>query len=235
MTRVVVLEGYTPYVAAHALQEALVEARAAGRIPDTLLVLEHPETITLGRKRTAMANVLAAGTIPVVQVERGGDVTYHGPGQLVIYPIVALEGERRDLWDHLRRMELAVIEALADWGLEGKRDERNTGVWLGEPAHKVCSMGIACRKWVTWHGLALNLDVDLMGFARIRPCGFGADTMTRLHDELASPPSFTEAAQAIVPRLVDHLSLAPAGAPLRVTLHDEAAVAGIVEQLATPA
>jgi lipoate-protein ligase B len=172
-----------PYEEAHQLQQRILDQRIRGEVEDTLLLLEHADTITLGRARTSADNVLDAGGIPVVRVERGGDVTWHGPGQLVAYPIVAT----RDLHAHLRALEQAVIDLLAGLGLGAGRDPRNTGVWIA--GKKVCSIGIACRRWVTWHGLALNVDPDLERFARIRPCGFDADVMTRLADHLDPCPS----------------------------------------------
>ncbi len=181
----VVLTGLTPYDAAHALQERLVDDRRAGLVPDLVLLLEHAETITLGR-RPADDAVVNAGGVPVVKIERGGFATWHGPGQLVAYPIVALDGERRDVHAHLRAMEDALIVLLAEHGVVGERDERNTGVWVG--GQKVASIGIAIRQWVSWHGLALNVHNDLGGFARIRPCGFDADVMTRLADHLDPVP-----------------------------------------------
>lgn len=200
--RVLQLPGLTPYAEAHALQKQVLEERAADRVPDTLIVVEHEPTITVGRSRAALANVLSPGDWPVVEVERGGDVTLHLPGQLVVYPIVKLEGARRDLHRHLRDLEDAVIDVGAALGLEGRRDARNTGVWLtcadGE-VRKVCSVGIACRKWVTWHGLALNVDADLAAFQRIRPCGFGSEVMTRLVDHV----DVTRA--GVLPLLVDRL------------------------------
>lgn len=187
MVRFVRLPGRTPYAAAHALQRAWVERRAAGEVPDLVLLLEHEPTITVGRARGASDNVLLPEGIPVVEVERGGDVTWHGPGQLVAYPLVKLEGARQDLHLHLRSLEEAVIAALTGTGLAASRDPRNTGVWMPDPAgppRKVCSVGIACRRWVTWHGLALNVDVDLAWFARIRPCGFDPSVMTTVAEHL---------------------------------------------------
>ena len=190
--RVVRLPGLVPYAEGHALQRELVEQRIRGEIPDTVILLEHAPVITLGRKAGAEASVIDAGDWPVVRVERGGDATWHGPGQLVAYPIVALEGERRDLHRHLRQLEEAVIALLGDLGLNGVRDPRNTGVWLPSadgPPRKVCSIGIACRRWVSWHGLALNVDPDPAAFLRLRPCGFDPDVMTRLADHLDPCPS----------------------------------------------
>ena len=158
--RLVVRElGRVDYLEALALQRRLVEQRARGEIADTLLLLEHPPVFTLGRRRDAAANVLDPGDAPVVEVERGGDVTWHGPGQLVGYPILALDEGERDLHQVLRRLEAALIAVLAACGLEGGRREGYTGVWCG--GAKVASLGIAVRSWVTYHGFALNVDCDL--------------------------------------------------------------------------
>lgn len=192
MARFFQLAGRSDYAAVHALQKELLERRIRREIPDVVLLLEHADTLTVGRALGAEANVLAPGDWPVVRVERGGDVTWHGPGQLVAYPIVALEGERADLHRFLRGLEEAVIGLLGDYGLRAGRDPRNTGVWLPEPAgdaRKVCSIGVACRKWVTWHGLALNVRTDPAVWSRLRPCGFASDVMTRLADHLAPAPS----------------------------------------------
>lgn len=190
MARFVHLPGLVDYAEAHTLQRTLVDRRARDEIDDVVLLLEHADVFTVGRTRGAEANVLSAGGIPVVGVERGGDVTWHGPGQLVAYPIVKLA--KPDLHAHLRALEDAVIGLLADRGLPAGRDARNTGVWLpgsaGDLPRKVCSVGIACRRWVTWHGLALNVDPDLERFGRIRPCGFDAGVMTRTADHLAPTP-----------------------------------------------
>jgi lipoyl(octanoyl) transferase len=201
------LPGPVPYAEGHALQRDLVEQRAAGAIPDTVLLLEHEETITVGRRAGAAQNVLAAGEVPVVRVERGGDVTWHGPGQLVAYPIVRLEGARADLHDHLRRLEGAVIGLLVDRGLAASRDDRNTGVWLG--GRKVCAIGIACRRWVTWHGLALNVSPDLSRFERIRPCGFEPDTVTRVCDHLTPCPPLSGWVAPLASAIARALDLAP--------------------------
>jgi lipoyl(octanoyl) transferase len=159
-------------------------------------LVEHPHVITLGRGQQAVANVLAAGDVEVVSVERGGDVTYHGPGQLVAYPIVLLRDGERDLHRFLRNLEQAVIATCAAFGLAADREPGKTGVWTGgdntarpghPPRRKLCSMGIACRRWVTFHGLALNVATDLSYFARINPCGFESRVMTSLSRELARP------------------------------------------------
>lgn len=182
--------GRRSYTEIHELQREWVTARADGRIEDRLIVVEHDPVITVGRGRGARDDV-QTDEVEIVEVERGGQSTLHAPGQLVAYPIVKLEGPDQDLHKHLRRLEDAVIDTLALHGLSGQRDERNTGVWL--PATplplKVCSVGIACRRWVTWHGLALNLHIDLVRFGALRPCGFTADVMTRVADHVdACPP-----------------------------------------------
>ena len=194
--------GHSDYQAAHELQKVLVKARADGQIDDAILLLEHRPVITVGRRRDARSNVVFPGDIPVVEVERGGDVTWHGPGQLVAYPIILLEGSRKDLHRHLRALEDAVIALLAELGLASGRDDRNTGVWAGEPRRKVCSIGIACRRWVTWHGLALNVDPDPLAFTTINPCGFSSDIMSRVVDHCRCPPL-----EELAPRLATRLSV----------------------------
>lgn len=181
--------GRRGYSEVHELQRSWVHARAEEEIGDRLLLVEHPPVITVGRGRDAGDDVLEAD-VEVIEVERGGQSTLHAPGQLVAYPIVKLEGADRDLHLHLRRLEDAVIDILDLHGLRGQRDARNTGVWLPfEPLPlKVCSVGIACRRWVTWHGLALNIDIDLARFGALRPCGFTADVMTRVADHLEPCP-----------------------------------------------
>lgn len=170
--------GRVPYEDARARQLELVAQRQADQIDDTVVFVEHPHVITLGRAQKAKANVLDAGDVPVIEIERGGDVTYHGPGQLVAYPIVKLVDGERDLHRFLRALEGAVIEVLGAWGIEGTRREGATGVWVG--ASKLCSIGIACRKWVTFHGLALNVATDLGYFRRINPCGFDSAVMASM-------------------------------------------------------
>jgi lipoyl(octanoyl) transferase len=174
--------GTAPFRDAWARQLALVDARQRDEVPDTLVLVEHPHVFTFGRRRESAQNVLAPGDVEVVEVERGGDVTYHGPGQLVAYPIVRLDGDERDLHRFLRNLEEAVIRTCARAGLTTDREPGKTGVWTGPEGarRKLCSLGIACRKWVTFHGLALNVTTDLAYFRRINPCGFEASVMTSL-------------------------------------------------------
>lgn len=185
--------GTAPYREVWSKQLALVEARQLDRAPDTLLLVEHPHVFTLGRRRDSATNVLAPGEVEVIEIERGGDVTYHGPGQLVAYPILLLRDGERDLHRFLRNLEDAVIATCARFGLTADREPGKTGVWCGPPDRrkKLCSMGIACRKWVTFHGLALNVTTDLSYFSRINPCGFESSVMTSIASELGSA-SFSE-------------------------------------------
>ncbi|HUR29728.1 MAG TPA: lipoyl(octanoyl) transferase LipB [Planctomycetota bacterium] len=173
----------TTYSEAHALQEALVAQRVAGSVSDQLLFTEHEPVITIGRGGDVMPDDVRG--VPVVAVERGGEATYHGPGQLVAYPIVLLEDERRDLHRYLRDLEEVVIRVLADVGVVGSRKPGLTGVWVEEK--KICSLGVAVRRWVAWHGFALNLRTDLAVFRSFRPCGLDPDVMTRLADHARIP------------------------------------------------
>ncbi len=187
--------GRLDYRAAWARQLALVDERKTGAGADRVLVVEHPHVFTLGRAQKAVANVLAPGEVEVIEIERGGDVTYHGPGQLVAYPIVALGDGERDLHRFLRNLEEAVIRTCATFGLATDRQPGATGVWCTDRAgarKKLCSIGIACRRWVTFHGLALNVATDLTYFQRINPCGFASSVMTSMAVELDRPLAVAE-------------------------------------------
>ena len=199
--------GRCDYRAAWARQLALVDERKAGAGVDRVLVVEHPHVFTLGRAQKAVANVLAPGEVEVIEIERGGDVTYHGPGQLVAYPIVLLGDGERDLHRFLRNLEEAVIRTCATVGLATDRQPGATGVWTTDRAgarKKLCSIGIACRRWVTFHGLALNVATDLAYFQRINPCGFASSVMTSLAVELDRAITVAE----VAPILTDELARA---------------------------
>jgi len=160
------------------LQLELVAARQRDERPDTLLLVEHPHVITLGRS-TKRENLLAPADTPIFEIERGGDITYHGPGQLVGYPIFRLREHERDLHLYMRRLEETVIRTLAAVGLPAGRRPSWTGVWtVPEPQRKLCSIGVAVKKWVTLHGFALNVATDLARFTAINPCGLDAGVMT---------------------------------------------------------
>ena len=196
--------GTASYREVWAKQIGLVEDRQAGRAPDTLIVVEHPHVFTLGRRRDSQQNVLVPGDVEVIEIERGGDVTYHGPGQIVAYPILQLADGERDLHRFLRNLEDAVIATCAKFGIASAgREPGKTGVWCDDASgarRKLCSMGIACRKWVTFHGLALNVTTDLSYFARINPCGFESRVMTSMHAELGAA-DFAEIKSTLVDEL----------------------------------
>ncbi len=186
--------GRLPYPEAHARMKALLDARVGGRAPDTLVLCEHEPVFTLGRARGAAAHVHDPGGAPVIPVERGGDVTFHGPGQLVAYPVVGLPPHRRDLHAWLAGLETVAMRVLARWGVAGGRDARNTGVWV--EGRKIAAIGIAVRRWVSWHGLSLNVDVDLAWFHRIEPCGMAPELVTRLADHVRPSPALDEVSAA---------------------------------------
>jgi lipoate-protein ligase B len=173
--------GRVEYDRALAWQEDLVARRLAGE-GDVLLLLDHPPVYTLGRGADPRhLGTAAAGDVPVVRAHRGGQVTYHGPGQLVGYPIIDLHGFRTDVRWYLRTLEEVLIGALADLGVEAGRCPGLTGVWVRE--RKIASIGVALRRWVTWHGFALNVGADLDGFGRITPCGIAGVEVTSVARE----------------------------------------------------
>jgi len=177
----VVQAGVVPYGEALEWQRRLAEDRIARRLPhDLLLLLEHPPVVTLGRTSQA-AHVLRPDDVDVFQVERGGDVTFHGPGQLVGYPILDLTGYKPDLHWYLRNLEQALIDALAFLGIPAERNPGFTGVWTR--GRKIASIGIHVKQWVTWHGFALNVTTDLTHFERIVPCGIPGVVMTSVERE----------------------------------------------------
>lgn len=181
-----------PYAEAWELQKQLVAARVGEEIPDLLVLLEHPHVYTLGRSGHA-ENVLldeaarrAVGA-ELFWVDRGGDVTYHGPGQLVGYPIVHLARLGKDTHQHLRRLEETLIRTLGDFGLAGRRDPAYTGVWVGD--EKIAAIGVRVSRWVTSHGFALNVEPDLSYFDNIIPCGIREKGVTSLARLLGRPVS----------------------------------------------
>jgi len=177
----VVQAGTVPYAEALDWQRELAEDRIAGRLPhDVLLLLEHPPVVTLGRN-SQPRHVLQPAGIDVFEVERGGDVTFHGPGQLVGYPILDLRAYKQDLHWYLRTLEQALIEALDVLGILAERNPGFTGVWTR--GKKIASIGIHVKQWVTWHGFALNVTTDLTHFDRIVPCGIQGVEMTSVERE----------------------------------------------------
>jgi len=178
--------GRMEYGKALELQKELVAMRAKGEIPDSLVLVEHDHVITLGRKTTT-AN-FKPQDIPVFEVERGGDATYHGPGQLVGYPIVLLTDH--DVRRHVRNMEEAIIRAARAFGIEGELLEGHPGIWV--EGKKLASIGVAVTDWVTYHGFAVNVNTDLSYFERIHPCGFDPSTMTSMQKIKGRPLPFDE-------------------------------------------
>src|SRR5688572_12836207 len=166
--------GRVPYADAHALQERLVQARKAGSIGDTLLLLEHPKVITLGRA-AKRENVLLSGSAlehdgyQLFETGRGGDVTFHGPGQLVVYPIVDLSPDRQDVRRYVRDLEETMIRVCASFGLAATRSDGFNGTWIEN--RKVGAVGVRISQWVTMHGFALNVNTELAAFSAIVPCG----------------------------------------------------------------
>ncbi|NIM52417.1 MAG: lipoyl(octanoyl) transferase LipB [Gemmatimonadales bacterium] len=180
--------GRMPYGQALQLQRALAQARIDRSIPnDLLLLVEHPPVITLGRSFKAdhlstPTHVLETRGIELFEIERGGDATFHGPGQLVGYPIYDLSEHRKDLHWFLRQIEESLIQALTTLGVPAQRDSRYTGVWTRN--RKIASIGIHVKQWVTWHGFALNVTTDLSYFDLIVPCGIPEVAMTSVSREL---------------------------------------------------
>ena len=180
--------GSVPYLEALTMQRELVEARQAGTTPDLLLLVEHPHVITVGAgARHSLDNVLAPPStleereVDVVEAPRGGDVTYHGPGQLVGYPILNLKPDRCDVHRYVRDLEEVLIRTVGTFGVEATRIEGLTGVWVGDD--KVAAIGVRVSRWVTSHGFALNVSTDLDYFGLIRPCGIedrGVTSLDRL-------------------------------------------------------
>ena len=174
--------GLMEYLAALEIQEYLVQRKQRDGSPDVLLFVEHPHVYTLGRGGLE-SNVLTPQQVPVIRTSRGGDVTYHGPGQLVVYPIIDLRSKlRKDVHCYVRNLELAAIRTLNDFGLTGTRRPPFTGIWLGDK--KIAAIGIAVRRCITFHGLALNVNPDLSYFKRIIPCGLAWADVTSMAREL---------------------------------------------------
>jgi lipoyl(octanoyl) transferase len=193
--------GLVPYADARGLQRKIERARQRGEIPDVLLLLEHPPVYTKGRRSTA--DELPMGEdwyrghgIDVVDTDRGGRVTYHGPGQLVGYPIVSLRPYGDDVHDYIRRMERVIVGSLADWGIEAEFVEGLTGVWTPE-RRKIGSIGVHVSRGVTTHGFAINVNNDLEPFEWIVPCGIEACRMTSVSRELGRPQDLDSFATAV--------------------------------------
>jgi lipoyl(octanoyl) transferase len=194
--------GLVPYGQALELQASLVEDRKAGRIPDTLLLLQHPHVITIGVKKDGRSHIVAAPErlaslgVDVFETGRGGDVTYHGPGQLVGYPIVDLNPDRRDVHVYVRDLEEVMIRVCADYGLAAARIKGLSGTWIGD--EKIGAIGVRISRWVTSHGFAFNVNTDTGFFKLIVPCGIADRGVTSLAERLPTAPSMSDVEDRVV-------------------------------------
>jgi len=194
--------GRLDFASAADLQRALVEERRAGRIPDTLLLLEHSHVVTIGVRRGAgRANVLAtperlaALGVDVLEAGRGGDVTYHGPGQIVGYPILDLRPDRQDVHRYVCDLEEVMIRVCRDYGLTAERVKSLTGAWVSHDVHgpeKIGAIGVRIARWITSHGFAFNVNVDLQFFKLIVPCGIADRGVTSLQALIGRPIDMKE-------------------------------------------
>lgn len=178
--------GLRDYGEVYAYQKKLVQEKKTDKdSTDYLIFVEHPEVYTFGR-RSAEEN---KNTLPqTFEVERGGQATYHNPGQLVAYPLLLLENHERDLHKYLRNLESVIIDSIFELGISGESEPGATGVWILGQKRKIASIGVAVSSWVTYHGIALNVCNDLSGFYKINPCGFSGEVMTSLQKELKEAP-----------------------------------------------
>jgi lipoyl(octanoyl) transferase len=201
--------GVVGYTEAWDLQCSLAAAVSQGAVPDTVILLEHPPVITLGRRTAAEELHLPDGAeVEVVETDRGGRSTYHGPGQLVCYPILDLNRHGRDVKRYCRDLEEGVIRTLNAFGLQGERVDALTGVWLPSPPRKICSIGVHVSRWVTTHGYALNVDLDPEPFTRwITACGIGDAAFTTMARELGRPILVDEVRPAAAQALADVFEL----------------------------
>jgi len=195
--------GHAEYVATHRLQERLHQLRCRNEIPDTILTVEHNPVFTIGRSGSAKnilvpEQVLKNAGISVHRIERGGDITYHGSGQLVVYPIVDLRKHGRDLKRYVSNLEQAVINFLEKVGVEARRRAGFPGVWVD--SRKIASVGVYVKHWVTRHGLALNVDIDKAHFSMINPCGLDIEVVS-LADLVSECPSMEEVATGLLAEL----------------------------------
>ena len=199
--------GVVPYGDALGMQKALVEERRGGRVGDLLLLLQHPPVITLGVRRSSRANVtgteaqLAARGIEVHETGRGGDVTYHGPGQIVGYPILDLRPDRCDVHRYVRDLEEVMIRVCADYGVTAGRLEGLTGAWVGPD--KIGAIGVRIARWITSHGFAFNVGTRLEDFQLIVPCGIADRGVTSLERVVGRPLAIAEVEERIILRFAE--------------------------------
>ena len=198
--------GLIPYADGLELQRRLVDDRKADRIPDTLLLLQHPHVLTIGVKKDGRAHILAAPErlsslgVEVFETGRGGDVTYHGPGQLVGYPIIDLNPDRRDVHRYVRDLEEVMIRVCAAYGLAAGRVKGLSGAWIGD--EKIGAIGVRISKWITSHGFAFNVTTDIDFFSLIVPCGIADKGVTSLASKLGRVPDMAD----VENQFVDHFA-----------------------------
>lgn len=218
--------GRAPYAQVLELQRRLARDRISGALPqDVLLLVEHNPVITLGRASKekhllSSAEFLATRGVELFEVERGGDVTFHGPGQLVGYPIVALRRHKQDLHWYLRQLEQALILALGKYGIPGELSTGYTGVWTN--GKKIASIGVHARDWVTWHGFALNVTTDLSYFDLIVPCGINGVVMTSMARELGAEPAAEGVRRDVADSFARTFDLSPVDTELSALLQTAA-------------
>src|SRR5579864_2340674 len=196
--------GEVPYLEAWELQRSLAGAVSQGAIPDTIVLLEHPPVITLGRRtdESAELHVPERAAIEIVETDRGGKSTYHGPGQVVCYPILDLRRHGRDVKEYVRNLEEALIRTVAPFGVPGERVEGLTGVWLTRPLRKIASIGVHVSRWVTTHGYALNVDLDPAPFTEwITACGLEDAMFTTIARETGREVTVDEVRPAAIAAL----------------------------------
>jgi lipoate-protein ligase B len=208
--------GSVEYNEALALQRQLGCERALGRIPDTLLLLEHPPVYTTGR-RDATSNLRLPESLlgaPLIETDRGGDITFHGPGQLVAYPLIGLREAELSVISYVRALEDTITRTIASYGIEGHCEKGLTGVWVGQD--KIAAIGVRVGKpagaeggWVTGHGLALNVDVDLSWFSRIVPCGIADRGVTSIQALTGDAPRVSEVATALAEEFGNTFGVSP--------------------------
>jgi lipoyl(octanoyl) transferase len=196
--------GLVAYADGLELQRRLVEDRKADRIPDTLLLLQHPHVLTIGVKKDGRDHILASPDrltalgVEVFETGRGGDVTYHGPGQLVGYPIIDLNPDRRDVHRYVRDLEDVMIRVCADYGLEARRIKGFSGAWIAD--EKIGAIGVRISRWITSHGFAFNVATDIDFFNLIVPCGIADKGVTSLASQLGHAPAMSEVEDRFVAR-----------------------------------
>lgn len=199
--------GLVPYADALELQRRLVDDRKADRIPDTLLLLQHPHVVTIGVKKDGRSHIVATPErlsslgVEVFEAGRGGDVTYHGPGQLVGYPIIDLNPDRRDVHRYVRDLEEVMIRVCADYGLDAGRIKGLSGTWIGD--EKIGAIGVRISRWIASHGFAFNVTTEVDFFNLIVPCGIADKGVTSLAARIGSSPAMADVEDRFIARFCE--------------------------------